>query len=347
MAQITLNDLTNAFNSVTWRAVLQGEFLKTLAFFGSGFLADASNMIDMSPKGTHGNMPQWTVDLTDPTAIAYNSTLTPGAQSAPYVDRFAWMELEKAWSAQELINTVAGNDYDSIDEVARHIGQYWAYQLQKRAINVLKGTFATALASTHSTGSDYAAANITNSGVLAARQKLGDFKKMLSIMLMNSAVYTDAVAGNLVTPATDMQPGEQAAYEAYRTGSPGRIFGMQPYEDDDIEAVSSVLSTYMGGPRSMVYGLRPRNKAPLSGAIYASTSNNIDIELVRDALTAGGVNTLITRISAMVHLPGVQFSSAVVNPSTTDLATGSNWTKVAPTKAIKVVELKTKATGVS
>lgn len=342
MAKLTLNDLTNAFQSITWRAVLTGEFLKTLTFFGSGFLTDASDM--MNGTGTHSNMPQWTVDLTDPTAIAYNSTLTPGAQGAPYIDRFAWMELEKAWSAQDLIKTVAGKDYDSIDEVARHIGQYWAYQLQKRAINVLKGAFTTALATSHSTGAAYAAATIGNAGIIAARQKLGDFKKMLSIMLMNSAVYSDAVRNNLVTPSAELQAGDGVAGEAFRSGTPGRILGMQPYEDDDIEAVSTVYSTYMGGPRSMVYALRPREKAALDGGIYASTSNNIDLELVRDAYTAGGVNTLITRVSCAVHLPGVQFSDSVANPSLSDLATGSNWTKVAPNKSIKVVELKTKAT---
>jgi hypothetical protein len=71
-------------------------------------------------------------------------------------------------------------------------------------------------------------------------------------------------------------------------------------------------------------------------------AGNIYLELSRDAKAAGGTDEVITRVSCMVHTPGVAYADAAPeNPTLAQLATGSNWTKVAPDKLIKVAELKT------
>lgn len=333
MASLNLDDFSSKFQSNVFRATVTGEFLKTLALFGSGFLAEAPD--DIINSGRFGSMPKWNVDTTDPSEITTSSDLVPGENSL-YNDTFAWQELEKSWSFQELVKTVAGTSNDAIEEIAKHIGQYWANTFQKRAIYVLRGIFASALASSHSTGNTYAAATITNAGVIAAKLKLGDFMNKLSLMIMNSKVYADALTGNLIT-----FPAGPVGNESFRTGTPGQILGLTPYADDDLAAVSTVYSNIIGGPRSMVYKTRPREKSAMNAGFFTRTSNNIDIELSRNAALAGGTDIITTRASTMIHCPGVAWDITVLTHSLSDLATGANWTKVAQNKEIKVAELKT------
>lgn len=336
MAAITLDDLAGKFQSEAFKATLKGVFTKALSFFGSGFLTEVpSEVVDPNQIGEYGNMPQWNVDTSDPDQITTSSTTTINKLSQ-YKDRFAWMELEKGWGAQELVNTVAGRSNDMIEEIATHIGEYWAYALQKRAINILKGICATALASSHSTVAVYSGATITNAGVLAAKYKLGDWHRMLNLILMHSKVHGDAVSNNLIT-----FPAGAVGNNTFVTGSPGQILGLMPYADDDLSHTAGVYPSYLGGRGSMVYKLRNRANASLTNRNVIKLGG-IDLELNRDAKNAGGTDEIITRVSAMVHCPGVAWADAApANPTLAQLATGSNWSKVAPDKLIKIAELKT------
>lgn len=336
MASLTLDDLAGKFQSETFKATLRGTFTKALSFFGSGFMTEAPDeVVDPNQTSTFGNLPQWNVDTSDPDQITTSST-TPINKLSAYKDRFAWMELEKGWGAQELVNTVAGRGNDMIEEIAVHIGEYWAYALQKRAINILKGNFATALASSHSTGNTYSGANISNAGVLAAKYKLGDWHRMLSVILMHSKVHGDAVTNNLIT-----FPAGPVGNNTFVTGNPGQILGLMPFADDDLTATASVYSTFLGGRGSMVYKLRNRPGSAMTNKNVVKTGG-IYLELARDAKQAGGTDEIITRVSCMVHTPGVAYGDAAPeNPTLAQLATGSNWSKVAPDKLIKVAELKT------
>jgi hypothetical protein len=333
MASLTTGDLASKFNSSPFLDIVSGEFLKTLNLFGSGFLAEAPD--DVVNTGTFGNMPHWNVDLTAATEISDSSDLTPG-ESTAYNDSFIWQELEYSWSIQELINTVAGKSYDGIGEVAKHIGNYWAYQLQSRALSVLTGVFSTALASTHSTGVTYAGATVSAPAILAGKFKLGDFANQLSLIVMNSKVYMDAVNNNIVT-----FPAGSVGNSTFATGNTGNILGLTPYMDDDLSATSSVYPSYIGGARSMVFKLRPRQKAVMNNANFARTANNIDIELSRNTALAGGTDIITTRISGMVHVPGVAWDTTDSSFTAANLATGSNWTKVGADKEIKVAQIKT------
>jgi len=336
MATLTLDDLAGKFQSETFKATLRGTFTKALSFFGSGFMTEAPDEIcDPSQTGKFGNLPQWNVDTSDPDQITTSST-TPINKLTQYKDRYPWMELEKGWGAQELINTVAGRGNDMIEEIAVHIGEYWAYALQKRAINVLKGIFATALASSHSTGNTYIGAVISNAGVLASKYKLGDWHKMLNLILMHSKVHGDAVTNNLIT-----FPAGPVGNTTFVTGNPGQILGLMPFADDDLTATADVYSSFLGGRGSMVYKLRNRAGASMSNRNVVN-AGGINLELSRDAKTAGGTDEIITRVSCMVHTPGVAWDDAAPeNPTLAQLATGSNWSKEAPDKLIKVAELKT------
>ena len=91
----------------------------------------------------------------------------------------------------------------------------------------------------------------------------------------------------------------------------------------------------------MVYKLRSRPGSAMSNKNVINTAG-INLELSRDSKTAGGTDEIITRVSCMVHTPGVAWEAAAPeNPTLAQLATGSNWAKVAPDKLIKIAELKT------
>ena len=69
----------------------------------------------------------------------------------------------------------------------------------------------------------------------------------------------------------------------------------------------------------------------LTDATIIQLGNNIDMELVRVAGTAGGIDGMIFRMSVTVHVPGVQWDGTVTsNPTDAELATGTSWTKVEP-----------------
>jgi len=91
----------------------------------------------------------------------------------------------------------------------------------------------------------------------------------------------------------------------------------------------------------MVYKLRNRPGSAMTNRSVVKTGG-IYLELTRDAKQAGGTDEIITRVSCMVHTPGVAWADAAPeNPTLAQLATGSNWSKVAPDKLIRVAELKT------
>ena len=170
----------------------------------------------------------------------------------------------------------------------------------------------------------------------SAKYKLGDWHRMLNIILMHSKVHGDAVTNNLIT-----FPAGPVGNSTFVTGNPGQILGLMPFADDDLTATAGVYSTFLGGRGSMVYKLRNRPGSAMSNKNVIKTGG-IYLELTRDAKQAGGTDEIITRVSCMVHTPGVAYADAAPeNPTLAQLATGSNWSKVAPDKLIKVAELKT------
>ena len=330
MPRTKLSDIN--FESPVWKGTFQAEFTNQLALLSGGVMREApANLLLENETAYTSKVTNWNTILSDSTVQITTNTTTTFNNLGNWYDELVWVEREVAWSAEEIINMITGDDVNR--EVARQVARYIATFTQGLGISVFNGVFATALATTHTYNDSGNTINI--SGLLNARQKLGDAKKALTLMAMNSKVESDAVRDKILTY-------DKANVETYRTGMTGDILGMLPFSDDDIASVAGVYNNYLSAPGSIVYKFRDKPKSDYSDAQLIRLPNGAYLELYRDSLTAGGVDGLILRMSACAHIPGVRWNGTVAsNPTDAQLATGANWTKCAPDdKLIKIVNYK-------
>ena len=331
MASTILTDVN--FQSQVFKDTMLGEFTDRLGLLSSGILVEApENVVSANDKGYTVAIPKWNTLSGDSVQIT-SATSTTINNFTDYKDVGVWVEREKAWGSDQMVAVVAGKD--PTEEIARQLGTYGAIEMHKIALKVLTGVFDTALATTHSTGATYAGDIISPEAIIAAKQLLGDNNDLLKAIVMNSKVQSDAITQKILTY-------DNGGAVTYNTGNTGNLLGLSPVVSDKLVAVSSVYSSYIGALASMIYKLRNRVNQRFTNA-NTYKIGQFEVELNREAKTAGGQDELILRFSGLAHVPGVQWNGTVAtNPTDAQLATGANWTKVATDdKLIRLVELKT------
>ncbi len=330
MASTILTDVN--FQSQVFKDTMLGEFTDRLGLLTAGILAEApEQVISANDRGYTVAIPKWNTLSGDSVQVT-SSTTTTINNFTDYKDIGVWVEREKAWGSDQMVAVVAGKD--PTEEIARQLGTYGAIEMHKIALKVLAGVFDTALATTHSTGATYSGDIISPEAIIAAKQLLGDNNDLLRAIVMNSKVQSDAIKEKILTY-------DNGGAVTYNTGNTGNLLGLTPVVSDKLAAVSGVYSSYIGALSSMIYKLRNR---PTQRFTNANTYKigQFEVELNREAKTAGGQDELIMRWSGLAHVPGVQWNGTVAtNPTDAQLATGANWTKVATDdKLIRLVELK-------
>lgn len=333
MASTILTDVN--FQSETFAMQMQAAFTHKLELLNSGaMLPLPEELVSSNSTGYTVAIPRWNVLSGDSEQITSSSTTTVN-NLTDIKDIAAWVEREKGWGADTMVSIVAGKDVTA--EVARQIGEYWAGEVHKSMVSTLTGVTATALASTHVY--DGSPNVISKNAVIAAKAKLGDNQDKLTLAIMNSAVYNDALREQILTETP-------YADQLAQTGAVGFLLGMRTFQSDLLTATAGVYPTYLLAPGSLAYKFRNRPKNSLSNAnVFSVNFGNliIDIELNRVTKTAGGQDEIITRASYLTHVPGIQFDGTVAsNPTNAQLATGTTWTKVqTDNKLIPVVQLLT------
>jgi hypothetical protein len=330
MARTKLSDVN--FQSNVFKDTLDGEFTNKLQI-SNGILAEAPEELISPVAGYTQEIPKWntisgsTVPITTSLTTSYN-------QLTDYTDKCIWMEREVAWSAEQMLMTVAGTDKDATEQTARQLGTYLALEVQRLSLKVIDGVFATALASSHVKSDNGNTINIE--GVEAARLLLGDSKKDLNNIIMHSKVESDALIAKILTY-------DKSTVDSYVSGNSGNVLGMTPFVDDDLTPTDGLYTSLIGTKGAIVYKFRPRPQTRLNNANIVRLGNNVDLELYRASETAGGLDNIILRFSIAIHVPGVKWDTTggvASNPTDAQLATGANWSKVAPTKLIRLVQYK-------
>lgn len=331
MASTVLTDVH--FDSEVFQAQVAAAFTNKLELLASGAMANIpDSILGSNSKGYTAAFPTWNALSATATQITSSSSTTVNAVT-DFQDIAAWVERETAWGADQAIKYIGGKD--ATQAVASMIGEYWANELHTTMINTLSGVFTTALLGTHVL--DKTGVVISLSDGLAAKLKLGDYADMLSIVLMNSAVYGDAIREKLIieTPYAD---------ELSKTGKIETFLGSRVHVTDKLAATAGVYPTYFAAPGSMIWKMRNRTQNNLTNAnIYTINSNGmiIEVELNRVPKSAGGQDEIITRASYLTHVPGVQFDGTVAsNPTNAQLASGTTWTQVqTDAQLIQVVQM--------
>lgn len=222
----------------------------------------------------------------------------------------------KAWKSSDLAADLAGSD--PMQAIARRTGQYWVREMQKTAISVLKGLFASGgpLASSHAVGGN--STELSQSAMVSGIAKLGDAGESLTGIMMRSAVFYSLMDLDLIVPASKTsQLDTRLSAERLELGT---YLGRPVFVDDtlpmDVGAGTGgkdVHHTYFFGPGAFAFANAPA-KTP--------------VETDRDSLK--GIDYLINRTHYMIHPNGISWvgNAAGNSPSNTELSTGTNWAKV-------------------
>ena len=294
------------------------------ALWQSGILTtDPRVQLGARAGGETINMPFWNdltgdeEELSDLKALAVNKITT--AQDVAVLQAVG-----KAWGANDLAGTLAGDD--PMKAIAELVAGFWSRAMQARLLKTMQGVFAAASMSgnVHDiSGGVGAAAVIDKSSFADAMFKLGDASGQLTGVVMHSATYSKLYKDDLLDTA---KGAEGAAFATYQ--------GKRIIIDDGMPVSTGVYTTYLFG----------------AGAIgYAEGAPKTPVETDRDSLM--GEDVLINRRHFVLHPRGVKWvGTALVStgdasaghPSRTDLATGTNWTKVYDKKQIRMIAFKHK-----
>lgn len=322
------------YNDEGFQAELQAEIVDQIAFISSGVLRETT--IEDNAQGDYAVITQYPTVADTPQRIYTGGTLNVNDFN-DYKQRAPWLLRGDAWGIDNIVNIIAKKD--PIGELMRQLSNTVSKAVQASALSSIVGAMASALASSHSTGMDFAGASITYPAVLQAKQKLGDAQMKLVAGIANSKVVNDAVQLNIAEFVSGSVGNDSA-----RSGSLATLAGMNMSMDDALTISTDYYNTYLCGLGAVGYkfGNWVRRKSDGSGQIV-NTNNKVDVEFARDPYTGGGIDILIFRMKYLVFLFGLQYDdTGGANPTDTVLATGSSWTKVADdNRKIKLVQLRT------
>ena len=262
-------------------------------------------------------MPKWNDLAGNDEVLSEGTSLTAdkisaGAEVATVLYR------GKAWGATELAGCFAGSD--PMDAIATLVAEFWNRKEQKTLISILEGVFGA----TNMTGlvSGDGTQAISAEAILDAKQLLGDAADKLTAIAMHSAVFTQLQKLNLIQ---------------YIPNSRGEIvmpsyLGYRLIVDDSLP----VVPAGSGNPAKYTSYLFADGVIGRGNGTPAALTQT---EMDRDSLAS--TDYLINRRAFVLHPQGMKWigTPAKETASNVELATGTNWTRVADIKQMGIVKL--------
>jgi hypothetical protein len=289
------------------------------ALYNSGIISNDPELDALAASGGKIlNMPYFNDLSGDDEVLSDSGALTPEKISAGQ-DQAVLLMRGKAWSVNDLAKALSGAD--PMAAIGDLVAGYWARQMQKTLISILKGAFgAASMAGNVSDISALAsgAELIGASTFIDASQKLGDAKEKLTAVGMHSAVVAYLAKQDLIQTIRDSQG--NVVLKTY--------MGKTIIEDDGCPVDAGVYTTYLFGQGAVGLG-----------------NGNAPVPTETDRDTLAGNDILINRKHFILHPRGIKFTSASVvgaSPTNTELSTATNWERVYENKAIRIVEFKHK-----
>lgn len=345
MAITTIGDIVTGNIPVLSSYMTEDPVEKT-AFFESGILTPTPYAAEIANGPSNlANLPFWkAIDTSiEPNYSndVYQDIATPrNVQTGEMMARVAY--LNEGFGQADL--TVELTSENPLQSVANRLDNFWQRQAQRRLIATALGLYNDNVAATdaYHTQNDMVIDVSATSGFDAgafidATQTMGDALmgstgEVLGAIAMHSFVYGQARKANLIDFIRDSENNTMfATYQGYRV-----------VVDDSMTVVGT------GADRkfiSIIFG---------NGAIgYGEGTPTNPLEYEREASrgNGGGVETLWTRKTWLLHPLGYSFTSAVItgNGSETvprsaswqDLANATNWNRVVERKHVPIAFLVT------
>lgn len=243
---------------------------------------------------------------------------------------------EKKFGVGDLVGRLVDTS-DLFTIIGDRVGAYWSREDQDMLIATLAGVFAAAsmsgsVSNIFSESAATVASNtdqytLNGSTIIDACQLLGDAKGKLTGMAMHSAVESWLNKQDLIDYIPDSE------------GKPTIPFyqGKRVIVDDSLPSRAgttsgTVYTTYLFGPGALAYGEEDLSKLDLEAGF-----GSYGVERERSA-SAGNTFIYFRRIFLM-HPRGVKWVGTATGewPTNTELAVGTNWTRVYQKKNIRMV----------
>ncbi len=239
-----------------------------------------------------------------------------------------------AWEASNLSAALAGSD--PMKAIGDLVAGFWARDMQKELISILKGVFGTItpeegaavtrmadhildLASMSTAGAKI----ISASAFIDACQLLGDAQSQLSGVAMHSATKSYLKKQNLIATERDSTGVEFETYQDRKVTV-----------DDGCPIESGgIYTTFLFGNGAIALG-------------NGSPTGFVATEMDRDPDLGAGVDKLYNRKAFILHPRGIAYTGAtrenVETPTRAELALAENWKPVYESKQLRIVAIKHK-----
>ena len=265
------------------------------------------------------------------------STLTPGTTTSFEQGVFTYGRMN-GWTEADFSFDVTGGA-DFMANVRAQINEYWYGVDQDVLLSILKGIFsmtgstgigaknkAFVAKHTYDIGSEDAKtteANLIGVTTLnnAIQKACGDNKKKFSLVLMHSVVATNLENLNLLAHLkyTDANGVQRDLEMGTWNGRLVVIDDSMPTEEVNVGTTGGTQTLYT----TYILG---------DGAIgFEELGAKVPWEMVRDAYTHGGEDTLVSRRRNGVSVAGISYtkkSQATNSPTNAELETAANWSLV-------------------
>lgn len=306
------------------------------ALLQSGIIVNNSEFDNLASQAAPTvNMPFFE-DLTGESEQIIEGADLEDNKIASNKDVAAIIRRAKMWSATDLSAALAGSD--PMAAIGTLVAGFWARDMQKELIAILKGIFGTYTPSGGSattplssnlldiSSGSGAAAKWSASAFIDAQQLLGDAQSQLTAVAMHSATWSSLKKQNLITTE---HPSVDVSFDTYQ-GKRVIIDDGCPVEGS---GANSIFTSYLFGEGAIALG----NGSPVGF---------VPTEIDRDKKKGSGVDYLINRKTNILHPRGVKFTNTNVEktegPSRTELQDAQNWLPVYEPKQIRIVAFKHK-----
>lgn len=294
--------------------------------------ADAQMTSLAAGPGSLIQMPFWNrisgnsnVSSDDPAQVATPNKITQGTDIARKVMR------NNGWSSADLVAGLLSED--PIVVIRDQIADYWVSEEQNVLINVMNGVFASASMA----GNVLSVAVETTAGAVPmdavvignAKALLGDQGGNLTGILMHSRVfYNLEIAGHITYGVNPNNSDRPASY-----------MGLSVFIDDRCPKVAGTTSGFKY--TSYIFGQGALGYAEATGAGGPKTP--VEVERAASTGNGEGTETIWFRRHWLMHPRGVSFTGtpAASSATNTELALGTNWTRVYDVKNVRLVAVVT------
>jgi len=304
--------------------VASAVIVEKTALVKSGVATGDYNNADITEGGNFIKVPFWNELTGEDEVMQEGVALTPDKITQD-ADVGVICHRAKAWSSYELAKIVSGSD--PTRAVGEQLGIFWAKRYDVALISVLKGALPSDThindVSQQTDGQPPVPATIE--ALIDTMGLLGDNANEFTTIIMHSKVYNDFLKAGLI------QFGQtNLSNVILESGQIPTLLGRRVIVSDNVP-----VEQYTVGSSNFT---KYTTYIAQNGAMYLGFQRDLVTETDRDILAKEDV--LSTDVHFCPHLRGVKWATTTINPSNTQLATTSNWQKVYPDKAIRVVALK-------